>query len=397
MLPLTNGIIPTIKTGRDKNMTTLPDPRPSPPAPLAIPLTAHHIRFTVRATTPIRFGDFTGSALRGALVNVLRRTFCPEGRGDRADLLLDPVHQALCPVCRMLTWEGDESGMGDVRRAYAIEPFLDDLHEVAPGEFFDFGVALYGDNLAFFPYLALTTGGMGEFGIGLRVAGGAGADDECGRLPRHPPPATYYRGQFVVEQIEAVNPLLGERVTLMAAGDRMVRTVTLPVTHDQVLALTDQWVTQLVAHHNQLQVVFQTPLRLITQGEHTLKRPEFFPFAKAVARRLLDLAAQHGGGRPTIHGQPIELKRDLYPYADQVQLVEDQTHWWDVKGYSGRIGRTQVLGGLVGYATYYAPDWRPLLPWLLWGVSAHVGKNIVKGCGMYRLAVGSEWQGARMT
>jgi len=80
------------------------------------------------------------------------------------------------------------------------------------------------------------------------------------------------------------------------------------------------------------------------------------------------------------------LKSDLYPAADTVQLVRDETHWWDLKGYSSRLGRGQVLGGFVGRAVYSAPDWRPLLPWLLWGVSTHVGKNVVKGCGIYRLA-----------
>lgn len=363
----------------------------SPLPRLAIPLTAHHIRFTVRAVTPIRFGDFAGSALRGALVSVLRRTFCPDGRGERTAALADPLHMALCPVCNMLTWEGDESHTGDVRRAYAIEPPLLDQPQIEPGEYFDFGVALYGDSLAFFPYLALATGGMGEFGVGQKVVSGAErmADAEPHQSEAAPDGrTTRHRGQFVVEQIEAVNPLLGDRVTLMGAGDRMVRTVTLPVTHDQVLAVSEQLATQLAARDNQLRIAFYTPMRLTTQGDHTLKRPDFFPFVKAVARRVLDLAAQHGGGRPTSHGQPVELKRDLYPYAGTVQLLADQTFWWDVKGYSGRIGRTQVLGGFVGQALYYAPDWRPLLPWLLWGVSTHVGKNIVKGCGIYQLAVG---------
>jgi hypothetical protein len=301
----------------------------------------------------------------------------------------------------MLTWDGDESNHGDVRRAYAIEPPQLDRHQIDPGEYFDFGVALYGDSLAFFPYLALATGGMGEFGVGQkvasgegRVAGGEGREasgegrgvrGEERDSTRHLLPATRHRGQFVVEQIEAVNPLLGERMTLMGAGDRMVRTVTLPVTHDQVLAVSEQLATQLAVRDNLLRIAFYTPMRLTTQGDHTLKRPDFFPFVKAVARRVLDLAAQHGGGRPTCQGQPVELRRDLYPYADSVQLVEDETFWWDLKGYSGRIGRTQVLGGFVGHALYYAPDWRPLLPWLLWGVSTHVGKNIVKGCGIYEI------------
>ena len=111
----------------------------------------------------------------------------------------------------------------------------------------------------------------------------------------------------------------------------------------------------------------------------------FHPGVRAEYHRAPSLHAQHGGGRPLVDDQPLELKRDIFPFVDQVQLVTDNTHWWDLKGYSSRIERAQVLGGFVGTATYVAPDWRPLLPWLIWGMSTHVGKNIVKGCGIYDL------------
>jgi hypothetical protein len=190
-----------------------------------------------------------------------------------------------------------------------------------------------------------------------------------------------------VEQIEAVNPITGSMAVMLAPGERMVRTTTLPVMHDQVLAAAGQWQERLATQRNHLTVEFLTPARITHQGEHTLKQPLFFPFIKQVVLRILDLCAQHGDGRPD-----VVLKRDLYPYADTVQLVDDQTDWWDVKGFSSRLERAQVLGGFVGRATYDAPDWRPLLPWLLWGMSTHVGKNIVKGCGMYKLVAGSSHQ-----
>lgn len=325
-------------------------------SPPFIPLTTHHIHFTGRAITPIRFGEFKGSALRGALVSVLRRTFCPaSGETER-----DPHHLALCPVCQLLQGDGDEESGGDVRRPYAIEPVLDDQLVYAPGDPFAFGVALYGESWSLFPFVALAAGGMGEFGVGQRGDSG--------------------RGRFVIEAITSVNPLTGEHTPLLAPGERMVRSVTLPVTHAQVLAAAEQWATRLAAADNRLVIDFLTPTR-ITQDDHTAKGPAFFPLAKKIVLRVLDLCAQQGGGRPD-----VQLKSDLYPAADTVQLVRDETHWWDLKGYSSRLGRGQVLGGFVGRAVYSAPDWRPLLPWLLWGVSTHVGKNVVKGCGIYRLA-----------
>jgi hypothetical protein len=345
---------------------SITDPLIDPPGTIEIPLVAHHLRFTVRATTPLQFGDFKGSALRGALVGVLRRTFCPV----RDEVQLDPRHIALCPVCHLLHGGEDDEASGDLRRPYAIEPPLGSQTVFAPGDCFTFGVALYGDSWRVFPYVALAAGGMGEFGVGQKVAVDAG-----GRI----------RGKFTVEQIEAIHPITGATALMLAPGERMVRTQTLPVTHAEILAASARLLDSLAAPNQHLTLDFLTPTR-ITQGEHTLKTPEFFPLIKAVARRLLDLCAQHGNGRPN-----LTLKQALYPAASAVQLVHQETHWWDLKGYSARLARPQPLGGLVGRATYTAPDWQPLLPWLLWGMSTHVGKNIVKGCGIYRIA--ADWEG----
>ncbi|MFN3982895.1 MAG: CRISPR system precrRNA processing endoribonuclease RAMP protein Cas6, partial [Caldilinea sp.] len=92
----------------------------------------------------------------------------------------------------------------------------------------------------------------------------------------------------------------------------------------------------------------------------------------------------------------IVLKRDIYPAADAVEVVTDDTHWWDVAGYSGRLGREQRLGGLVGTALYRTDVWAALLPWLVWGEVVQVGKNVVKGCGVYRLQGGQQWQSSNI-
>jgi hypothetical protein len=333
---------------------------------LTIPLTARHFCITIRARSPIVFNDYTGSALRGALASALRAGFCP-GSAETRD---NPVHQLLCPVCRLLTLENDGSIDGDIRRPYALEPDPAAPTTIAAGEQWHFNLAIYGDDPLLLQFLLVSIGGMGELGLGRK-----GPDGQ--------------RGRFGVEQIESVHPLTGERHTILAPGERFIRDELLVVTHEAVMAAADRLATQLAEAGNRLTVRFLTPTRVM-QNQQPWRTPDFFALSKLVTQRVLDLSSQYGGGRPTLGDRPFTLKTDLYPHADQVQLLTDMTHWWDVKGFSTRVGREQVLGGLVGCATYAAADWTPLLPWLLRGASTHVGKNAVKGCGIYQLTPAAE-------
>lgn len=337
------------------------------PGLLSIPLTAHHLRFTCRAMEPILWHPFKGSAVRGAFVGVLRRTFCPEWKATETDAL----HVQLCPVCQMLAAPNDEETAGDVRRPYAIRPPLDADTHYEPGRSFSFTITLFGESLHYLPYLVLTAGGMGATGIGRK--------DGEGR-----------RGRFEVECIDSINPLTGETVTLLGPGERMVQAVTAPVTTAQVVAAAAEAIDLLAQHQNCLTLRFITPTRL-TRDDQKVGRPEPFQLCKASVLRVADLSAQYGGGRPTMDGRALHLKSHIYPHADRVEVLADRTRWSDVSGFSGRLQRSQRLGGFVGEATYQAEEWFPLLPWLLWMSQTQVGKNAVKGSGIVALGIG-DWR-----
>ncbi|GIV67761.1 MAG: CRISPR-associated endoribonuclease Cas6 [Caldilinea sp.] len=324
-----------------------------------IPLIAHHFRFLVTAETPIFFHDFKGSALRGAMAGYLKRTYCPEWRAEKTE----PLHQALCPICQLLSYELAPEGGGDIRRPFALRPPLTTQNVFTPGESFDFGLTLFGNQLIYFPYLVLAVQAAGEDGVGVR--------GENGR-----------RGRFRIARIDAVNLLSGATQPVLAPGATTVQTATAPITHEDVFQAAQALKEQLQRNAMHLTVEFATPLRLIQAG-HIVKEAAFFPLMKQIVLRVLDLCAQHGEGRPD-----IVLKRDIFPAADAVSPVADETRWWDVAGYSSRLGREQRLGGLIGKATYWAENWDALLPWLVWGEVVQVGKNVVKGCGVYQLSVG---------
>ena len=340
---------------------------------LHVPLTVHHLTFHCHAQEPILWHPFKGSAVRGAFAGVLRRTFCPQGRDPSHSQEADKLHASVCPVCQLLSMPQEEDADGDLRRPYAVRPPLDNHTRYAAGEPFAFTVTLFGDHLDYLPYLALGAEGMGTGGIGRK--------DGRGR-----------RGRFTIESITSTNPLTKTTAMLMKPGERMVHAVTAAVDNAHVTVAAAELADRLEAADNRLTINFATPTRLIKR-RGKIGTPEPFQLIKNIALRVLDLSAQFGGGRPTIgllHDEPsesaLQLKRDIFPYADAVTLVSDETRWWDVSGYSGRLHQEQRLGGFIGDATYCAPDWRPLLPWLLWATQVQVGKNTVKGCGLIELS-----------
>ena len=335
--------------------------------------TIHHLRFTAQVETTIVMDTFKGSALRGAWQSHLRTLYCAQR--DAAD---DPLHQAMCPVCFLLS---RETGGGDDRRPYAFVPPLTRQTEFRPGERFTFGISLFGETIQFLPYLVLAVGQMGQLqGLGKRIHPAAG-----GRRPgnsrrdRNRPPRLR-RGTFRLASIEEVNPLSGQQRTLLEEGDSTVHMPTLAVNSRQIAESSQQLAEDLAANGYRLTVEFLTPTRIVHR-KRLMHRPHFSPLFARLLDRVSALRSQFADQPPL----PREEKARLLAIADRVELVADHTYWWDVKGRSTRLGRSQPLGGFVGRAVYQAPDlntWRPLLPWLLWGQSTQVGKNVVKGCGV---------------
>ncbi len=316
--------------------------------------TIHHLRFTVEVETTIEMGEFKGSALRGAWESHLRTLYCAE-RGST-----DPLHATLCPVCYLLSREADPR---DNRRPYAFEPPLTPQTVFQPGERFAFGISMFGKTIQFLPYIVLSVQQMGQVqGLGKPIHAG------------------HRRGRFRLLRIEEMNPLSGASAILFEAGNPMVQMPRFPVTAEQVATTSETLARQLAEGDNRLTLEFLTPTRIVHE-ERLVHSPEFVPLLARLVDRIGTLRSQFADDPPVSY----EEKGSLLSVAQGVECVRDETRWWDVKGLSTRLGRAQPLGGFVGKATYRASDWRPLLPWLLWGASAHVGKNAVKGEGWYRL------------
>jgi len=321
---------------------------------------AQRFWFTVEVETPIEWYPFKGPSIRGALFGALRRHYC------LAPDEPDPAHSAVCPVCWLLEREdpGWERGRTPPR-PYTIEPPLETKTRYEPGESFSFGITLFGQATNLFPYLVLAVPEMGRAGIGRR-------GEESKR-----------RGRFSLSLLEEVNPLTGQRRKLLGGGERMVQAPEIPVSHEQVVQMANQQTGEGAGDNPRLKIRFLTPTRIgerRAEGKGWLvNRPLFAPFFRRLLERLEALSALYGGGPPDWD------KDALLALADEVRLVEDHTRWVDIKSFSRRLGRPTPVGGFLGEAVYMAEDWRPLLPWLIWGTVTHVGKDAVKGNGWYEL------------
>lgn len=352
--------------------------------PSPFPLTALRLRFTCAAETTLHLGGLrAGSNLRGALVNVMRRATCA---GDPSDA----AHLAACPVCWLVAANDHP---GEERRGYVLTPpipqtdpkgfpgsiridasresvIMDNFTPQAktfrvslePGELFDFHITLFGEAARYLPYFVLAVPEVGRVGVGPG------------------------RGRFALKSIHAGCLLNGEWEVLKE-GENLVRPPTTPIGHADIQQAAETFAAQLEGQQPRIQLDFLTPLRLILD-ERLLKSPDFGVLFGHILKRLDDLSMQHAAGSERA---PDERQR-LWDLANRVHLVESQTHWEDVLSGSSRTGQKTWISGLVGPATYSAPAdvWRELLPWLLWGEIAQVGKDTAKGNGVYRLRLGDD-------
>jgi len=319
------------------------------------------LEFVARATTPIEMGEYKGSALRGAWQSYLQASFC----GVPPSMRSDPIHQQACPVCYLTSRETNS----ETRRPYALRPPLSRQACYQSGEKFVFGFQLFGNTQAIFPYVLLAAREMGR-------------DRGIGRNPQ----TAKQRGYFELLEVNNLVPFTNQRIPVLKNGDSTIHPPSLAVEPQLISQICEQWLPDL-NNGRTLKIDLLTPLRLINK-EHLMRVFDPLVFFQRLLERLADLSEQYGDPPFSEKKSTLgDLVNGLSPMAQNIRLVQDNTYWWDISGYSNRLGRSQPLGGLVGSVHLAADDWSELLPIFLWGEIVQLGKNIVKGGGWYHLEV----------
>lgn len=304
-------------------------------------LEVHHLWFTCTARTTVHLGPQAGAQLRGALWEALQTTI------SDTDLL-----------ARTMSLETPGAARGNnPARPFAIRPPVGDdpgADRVYPfGRSFHFGISLFGEMAALFPYIVQAVDQMGQLGVG------------------------YGRGQFYLDAVEARNPLTGASQALMVER-RIVGLPTIPVTTEQVAASAQ------ARSQEQVRLRFITPTQLTGANKRLLSKPEF----DRLIARLLERAQMMAENYTSV-SSPREAWRGLHlqlaETAQKIEMVGCDTRWVRVRSGSRRSNQGKKVSGFVGEVTYCG-DLTPFLPWLIWGQSLQVGKNTVKGDGWYILS-----------
>ncbi|MDX1993574.1 MAG: CRISPR system precrRNA processing endoribonuclease RAMP protein Cas6 [bacterium] len=308
---------------------------------------ATHFLFVCEATQLIQLDAQPGTAIRGALYHALINLFSP--KEPIPGVPLDPV--------RALLAEEDESNPRgrDIPRAFAVEPPAAYL-QVEPRRRFQFGVSLFGAAEVMMPYLFRAVPQMGHQGIGRG------------------------RGQFRLVRIDEFLPLNDSRRVVM--HHQRVVEPRLTVTHRRVLEEVG------MRRKDEITLRFETPMRLVENGA-LVHQPRLGVLLRRLVERaqaLVEHYSAEGEPKPPREMWLAEWQKmsGLADALDTEGLLLDETRWVNIDSYSRARGRRTPIGGFVGQARWriQSPE---VLAWLLWGQSLHVGRNIAKGDGYFRV------------
>lgn len=299
-----------------------------------IPITM--LIFTIVTEGEFDLGRAPGSSLRGALYGALATMYdTQQPNQDRHDVSSNPVGW-------LLRLEDEAvSGGRNVPRPIAVRPPLETRTSAIT-----FGLSFYGRAHQTIPLVISAIPLMGKLGIGRR------------------------RQPFALRSIDYVDAITGQTTRLL---DDQQTEYSLPQPPDT--AIYERMAAMM--HPEKLTVTFRTPTRIVNKSQ-LVHQPLFRPWFNRLIERIRNISEVYTDN-------PVWVPfRDLLPIADAINIVDDQTHWYEAWSGSRRDGMVKPASGFVGRVVYQG-DVAALLPYLVLGQALQVGKNTVKGCGWYQM------------
>lgn len=101
----------------------------------------------------------------------------------------------------------------------------------------------------------------------------------------------------------------------------------------------------------QLEVCFETPLRIKDGNRPCTTGPDFLLLVRRIQGRLAQLSEVAGEANPL----PQSLAQQLIRDAAQIRRLDDAVHWADIRRNSARTHQSMCFGGLMGRLRFAGP------------------------------------------
>jgi len=307
-------------------------------------------RFTLMARDELHLPPYKGSTLRGGFGHAFKRVVCfqREVKTCQGCLLREN-----CPYAYIFDTSPPSDAEvlrthSDVPLPFVIEPDTTDRRTTyPPGDTLNFELVLVGKAINYLPYFILVFRELGDRGLGRG------------------------RGKYRLHEVEALQPLSGDKERIYSATDEMVCHSDLEVSFQDIERRAEEMPDDKVT------LRFLTPIRIKHEGRF-ISQPPFHVIVRNILRRVSSLYYFHCG-------EQWEFDyRGTIERAQEIRSAELNTRWVDWERYSGRQNAKLKMGGFVGEAVYEG-DLTEFRPLLLLGQLVHIGKACVFGNGRYEI------------
>lgn len=304
------------------------------------------LRFEVQCLEKLNLPEFSGSLFRGVFGNQLRKLSCMTRQQDCASCPL----RNTCPYSLIFetpppTQQCGKKPLQNPPRPYVLEEAVVSRPELDKGEYFSFGMVLFGYATSQIPLIILAW--EKALASGLRRS-----KTPC-RLR-----AVYAEGDSTPVYVRGDNACAQGIQNILAA---------------QYLQSDIDW-----NNLDRITLQFVTPLRLLRHGKRIpIDDVNADLLLMALARRYQLLMETH---------QPSSVNFDFTLLKQEASklVMEADMSWQDQQRYSRRQDRTIPIGGFIGKLTLIGEltKFGTLLEAGQW---IHIGKEATFGLGRYRL------------
>ncbi len=289
-----------------------------------------HVRFRLRALSPIEMLGEKGSTLHDDLGDLFKR--------------LSPLYFRF-----FFPTPGSRAAKQDPPRPFVLRPPLAISTKYPAGAELSFGLGLFGDAIDHFAVWLAVVAALGDAGIGEN------------------------RGYFEIIDIESLGPDGCSRPLYDGSTERLPdRPETL-----QGTAIAAPWYERECPA---ITLELVTRLRLKDGGRLVRDPPPFHVLLQRLLERADKLATLY---QRDMH-LDSETKKTLVSEARSVAIDTHELRWDDWPRYSGHQHAWMQFGGFLGQIRYRG-DLRPFLPWLALGEWMQVGGKTTFGLGQYTM------------